>query len=483
MKHKIGMLKKINLRDVWSNEAYDFTTWLAENLGALSEALGIDLQEAEAEKKLENSLFHADIVTQTEDGEHVIIENQLEKTDHKHLGQILTYMIAMDSKIAVWVTKNPRPEHIKAINWLNEETEKDFYLVKVEAYSIDNSNPAPYFNIICEPSAEMKEVAKERKNQDLSERGKLRLKFWEELIERSKSKTKILSRKKPNSWTVIYKVINGITYAFYINKHTNAVSFLFPEERRATFLNVKEKLEKTLGYELEFETPSKEGSAYRHRLIKRFKNGGLKNKEKWEEIQDKMIDEMERLKNAIAPYLSEFEEVKEDLVSEEEVVREEGLVLKEDLVSEEENVREAHQERRDENREFFNQFLSDVKKEHPKMNLSNLSNNCVKAIPSEDFGHITIFRATDEPRIGVFWSARHESDDKLLELMEKESKLPIGFELNEEGFEIVKPFENIYNQATYNEQLAFLKEKLALAYKYMSGKIQKLESSEIKKTG
>lgn len=160
---KIGKLEKVELREVWENEAKDFTTWLYENLDALSDAIDLTLVEPERERKVEGSRFSIDILAETDDNEGVIIENQLEQSDHKHLGQIITYLINMDCSTAIWIVKEPRQEHINAINWLNEATEKCFYLVKLEAYKIGDSKPAPFFSVICQPTEDTKVLGKEKK--------------------------------------------------------------------------------------------------------------------------------------------------------------------------------------------------------------------------------------------------------------------------------------------------------------------------------
>ncbi|MBK7844124.1 MAG: hypothetical protein IPJ71_10585 [Bdellovibrionales bacterium] len=160
---KLGKLQNVELRDVWPKEERDFTTWMAENLDSLSEALDIGIDLIQVEQKVDESNFTIDILAEDEDGERIIIENQLEKTDHSHLGQIITYATNMDAKTVVWITKHPRQEHINAINWLNELTDKSFYLVQVEALKIDNSNPAPYFSVICRPSVETKTLGTNKK--------------------------------------------------------------------------------------------------------------------------------------------------------------------------------------------------------------------------------------------------------------------------------------------------------------------------------
>ena len=184
---KIGKLKKVELREIWSREDTDFTNWLDDNLDILGEAVGLDLNESETESSWNGSNFRVDISATTKEGERVVIENQLEQTNHKHLGQIITYMINMEAKVAVWISKKAREEHIKVINWLNEFTNKDFYLIQLESYQIDESKPAPFLKIVCKPSLEMKAIGEQKK--ELSETVKLKKDFWKSLLERSSKKT------------------------------------------------------------------------------------------------------------------------------------------------------------------------------------------------------------------------------------------------------------------------------------------------------
>lgn len=159
----IGRVEAVDLRELWEKEAKDFTTWLAENLDALSSALDINLEFIEQEKKVEDSRFLIDIWAEDDDGGSVVIENQLERTDHTHLGQIVTYASNMEAKTVIWITREARQEHVNALNWLNEFTDKRFYLVLLSAIKIGNSDPAPQFSIVCKPSQEMKRLGKDKR--------------------------------------------------------------------------------------------------------------------------------------------------------------------------------------------------------------------------------------------------------------------------------------------------------------------------------
>jgi RecB family endonuclease NucS len=125
----ISRLEYVELREVWRHEATDFTVWLAENIDFLNDALQVNLNVIETEKQIGS--FNVDIFCEDGQGAHAIIENQLEKTDHTHLGQLLTYSVGVDAKTIIWVTSHPRQEHIRVVEWLNEITPADmgWYLV------------------------------------------------------------------------------------------------------------------------------------------------------------------------------------------------------------------------------------------------------------------------------------------------------------------------------------------------------------------
>lgn len=159
---RIGKIIPVALRDIWKNEAADFTTWLARNLDALSEALDISIEFIEQERQVDQSRFCIDIWAEDEEGNSVIIENQLERTDHTHLGQIITYAVNVEAKTVIWVTRGPRQEHIAAIDWLNKFSEKKFFLVQLSVIKIGDSDPAPQFNVICRPSSEMKVIGRDK---------------------------------------------------------------------------------------------------------------------------------------------------------------------------------------------------------------------------------------------------------------------------------------------------------------------------------
>lgn len=180
----LGALIQADLREAWNHEAHSFTPWLAENLDTLSTVIGIPMELEGSEVAVEQ--FSADILARNpQTDELVLIENQLEGSDHSHLGQIMTYLAGLDARIVIWVAAGFRDAHLSAVNWLNEHTDGDFnfFAVQVRVVRIGDSLPAPIFDVVARPNAwerHLHEVA--RTSKTLSEIGQFRLGFWEEYV-------------------------------------------------------------------------------------------------------------------------------------------------------------------------------------------------------------------------------------------------------------------------------------------------------------
>ena len=311
----IGKLQSVELHETWSQGEKDFTNWLSNNLDILGEAIGLELEEPETEYSWESSNFKVDIVAKTKERQNVVIENQLDPTDHKHLGQIMTYMINIEAKIAVWISKQVRPEHIKVIEWLNEYTGKDFYLIQLESYKIDNSKSAPYFKVICKPSAEMKALGKQKKA--MSEAEQLKIKFWESFLEKAKNKTNFFSNDRPHWWTQRYNKVgtSSIEIGCGVNADKTSVLVRFTPELKDIFFNLKKSLETEIGFKLEekniyksrgYVKSNKEG------FLKWFSKGGYRSPEsEWDQIQKEMIDHFVKLEKSLKPMLSKLKPFKE----------------------------------------------------------------------------------------------------------------------------------------------------------------------------
>ncbi len=158
----LGTLEEItDLRSVWPHEAHDFTPWLAKNIEILSDTVGIDILIEETESSVGN--FNVDIfATDADTGKRVVIENQLEETNHDHLGKLITYASGKDASMVIWLVRKARSEHRAAIEWLNNRTDEEigFILCEVKLYRIGSSELAPKFDIIEQPNNWVKEMKK-----------------------------------------------------------------------------------------------------------------------------------------------------------------------------------------------------------------------------------------------------------------------------------------------------------------------------------
>ncbi len=208
MKYSLDKLKKVELRDVWPHEALDFTKWLSaeSNLAMLSSAVGIELELIETESSVGS--FNVDIYAQEAGtGRKVIIENQLEDTNHDHLGKVITYAAGKGAEVVVWVVARARDEHRQAIEWLNQHTDSDFgfFLVEIELWSIGDSLPAPRFNVVEQPNEWTKAI---KLSEGLSETERVKLSYWtkyREVAQATPEFLKVFNPQKPSKdhWTTL----------------------------------------------------------------------------------------------------------------------------------------------------------------------------------------------------------------------------------------------------------------------------------------
>ncbi|MBR8465582.1 DUF4268 domain-containing protein [Campylobacter sp. faydin G-140] len=178
---KLGKLEEVDIKELWKHEQYDFSEWLSneENIEILSDEIGLTLTEIN--KEVFVGSYRCDLVAKDETtGIKVIIENQLDATDHNHLGKIITYASGLDANVVIWVVKEAREEHRSAIEWLNNKTTKDisFFLMEIRAYKIGDSLPAPKFVIIEKPNDFVKIANVSIDSGELSKAQAERLNFW-----------------------------------------------------------------------------------------------------------------------------------------------------------------------------------------------------------------------------------------------------------------------------------------------------------------
>lgn len=212
METRFGTLKQVNPRNIWPNEAADFTPWLKDNIVYLSEALGMDLEIDDRESPVGS--FSVDLVgKELGSSRLVVIENQLEQTDHSHLGQLFTYAAGKEAKIIVWISPQFRDEHREVMDWLNENTPEDmaFFGVQLEVIRIDNSLPTPLFKLVSQPNEWQKQV----RAQVTSPRGEAYRSFWNMFLSKLKSKDSSATKStktQPDSYFTIGAGRTGFAY-------------------------------------------------------------------------------------------------------------------------------------------------------------------------------------------------------------------------------------------------------------------------------
>ena len=183
---EIGRLCNVNPREPWQNEARHFTPWLAAHIDQLGDAIGLKLELTDTEVRVED--FSADILARNAfDGTRVLIENQLEATDHKHLGQILTYLAGLDANTVVWIATEFREAHLSAIKWLNDHTDSDcnFFGVRLRVVRIAESPVAPIFDVLERPNGWERQLQSAARNsQESAALAEFRKSFWTAYLQR-----------------------------------------------------------------------------------------------------------------------------------------------------------------------------------------------------------------------------------------------------------------------------------------------------------
>lgn len=202
---ELGKIENVDIREIWPNEASDFTLWLADNIADLGNALGLELDLQQREATVGE--YSLDILATDLNGSRpVIIENQLGSTDHDHLGKLLTYATGYDANVVVWLTGGFREEHRAALDWLNQRTneETEFFGVVVEALKVDDSRPGVNFKLVSTPNEWSKGAIKagSSRNREPSERSERYRAFFQDLIDTLRNEHKFTGARKgqPNNW-------------------------------------------------------------------------------------------------------------------------------------------------------------------------------------------------------------------------------------------------------------------------------------------
>lgn len=256
-----GNLQKVNLRDGWAHEALDFTQWLVkdENLKMLSDEIGIEIAPIEPEAKA--GRYSVDILAEEENtGRKVIIENQLEQTDHDHLGKLVTYASGLDAEYIVWIVKDANNEHRQALEWLNDHTgnKLNFFLLRLELWKIGDSKPAVKFNTIVEPNEWTKTLRERTQSEELSDTKVMQLNFWQQFKSFCKERNSRIGTRKPNPqhWYDVSIGQTGGHLSLTVNTRDNELGCeLYINDDKEWFDELyerKDKVEESIGGSLEW---------------------------------------------------------------------------------------------------------------------------------------------------------------------------------------------------------------------------------------
>ena len=306
---ELGKLQEVNVRELWKHEQYDFSNWLSkdENIEYLNDILGLSLTDIDKEKYV--GPYRCDIfATDETSGVKVIIENQLDATNHDHLGKIITYASGLDAKYIVWIVKEAKEEHRAAVEWLNNNTNDDinFFLIELHAYRIGDSAPAPKFEVVEKPNGFTKIGNIKTKDETLLKCQSCRLDFWNRFNQHMIERGKPFNIRKPSTdhWTDV--ALGSTHYHISIEliniKHYVRIGMYLTgsKDRFDKLLESKEQVEEAFGGELVWERRDNR----KHSVVYTTINGlDFDHTENYPTLMDKIIDQVIKLKEATLAYM------------------------------------------------------------------------------------------------------------------------------------------------------------------------------------
>ncbi|MBP5674717.1 DUF4268 domain-containing protein [Candidatus Saccharibacteria bacterium] len=306
----IGKLKEIDIRTLWQHEQYDFSAWLAKesNIEYLNDILGLTLTDIS--KEVFVGPYRCDIVAKDETtNDVIIIENQLDSTNHDHLGKIITYAAGLNAKYIVWIVREAKEEHRAAIEWLNSNSSKNinFLLIEIHAYQIGDSDPAPMFEVIEKPNDFVKgSKGGSSKDGDLNKSQSERLMFWEQFNQFLIAAGKPFNVRKatPDHW---YDVAMGTSEAHIaidlINRENRICVEVWIGDSKDLFDKLyenKDSIEAEFGAELEWNRMDDRKAS----RIKYYINGlDFDDHSNYEELDGKIVETAVKMRGAFKKYI------------------------------------------------------------------------------------------------------------------------------------------------------------------------------------
>ena len=312
MKKTLSKLERVPLREAWKHEANDFTPWLAEeaNLKMLADALGLDDLELVAAEHWVGD-FKLDILCTSGD-EQVIIENQLEKTNHTHLGQILTYAAGTGAKKVIWVAESFRPEHVAALDFLNQNTTEalSFFAVEVELWRIGDSPFAPKFEVVAKPDDWAKSGREQiRVVANATPAKQRQLKLWTELVAKMTTAAPHIKPQKPHPqhWLNISIGRAGFNLNPTANHRDNRLGvevYIHHADSKKMYqalLAQQTNIEQALGFELDWqELPD----AHACRIATWRQDSPIEDETQWSDYLDWFVQRIVKMNAVFRPIIT-----------------------------------------------------------------------------------------------------------------------------------------------------------------------------------
>lgn len=275
----------------------------------------LDFQLISAEREQSTGSFNVDLLAEDDQGRTVVVENQLERTDHDHLGKLITYLAAFDADTAIWVASEPRAEHVKAISWLNDSSPASFYLFRVEAVQIGQSPPAPLITPIVGPTVEGKRVAGQKKEK--SEVENARHAYWTALLDTAAGSSTIFSGVSAGRGPYIQTGAGatGLSYSYWVNKTDARIQFWIDRGKDMSDVNTslfqqlearRAEIESVAGAELTWDPMPNARSA---KIVRELPGspGYAPDSEGWATQMPDMVEAMERFHQALDPFVRKLD--------------------------------------------------------------------------------------------------------------------------------------------------------------------------------
>jgi len=305
---EFGQIKYLNIRTIWPHEAHDFTPWLAENLDALGEVVGMDLELVEQEASVGD--FSLDVLARDlSTGSNVVIENQFGDTNHDHLGKMLTYAAGFDAGKVIWISEKVRDEHRQALEWLNQRTDTDtqFFAIEIEVFQVDDSKPVYRFKPVVFPNEWRKS---RRKKSQASAKGEAYRQYFQALIDELRTQHAFTKARvaQPQNWYSFPTGFSGLSYSmsFANGKRPRVELYIdlgdFDENKRLFdwLLAQREAIETDFGEPLTWERLDGRRAA----RIAVYRDGSIE--EKAEEIRAWSIQKLLKMREVFGPRLKRY---------------------------------------------------------------------------------------------------------------------------------------------------------------------------------